>query len=376
MTPSASQKRTALGGGLYQRGDSFFAIVRKDGQQRVRALKATTKTEAKREAPGVIAELLGRPSGLAAGARNVTLRQLADDFLAHEAGPSRRLSARTRELRKLLLNKHVLPILGEKTKAEDLSAAHVRKLIDKLNRRGLGGSHVRSCVTSLSCILDHGCRNESLARNVTKDLVRGDLPSGKRKTEPRYLTIAEIAALFSKLGDEFRPVAQACFYAGLRISEALSLRWSDIDFDAGTINVRGTKTAASAATIPLHPKLAEALRAHRQRQAGIGLARIKADALVFVTFTGRRQSRRNALRAINVASVNAGLSPEGTEKVGAHDLRHSLAANAFALGFSPVEVSKLLRHANAQVTMTVYAGLAGDHVEVLGEKLAALGGAS
>ena len=56
-------------------------------------------------------------------------------------------------------------------------------------------------------------------------------------------------------------------------------------------------------------------------------------------------------------------------------LRHSLAANAFALGLSPVEVSKLLRHANPQVTLTVYAGLAGDHVEVLGKKLAALGGA-
>jgi hypothetical protein len=49
-----------------------------------------------------------------------------------------------------------------------------------------------------------------------------------------------------------------------------------------------------------------------------------------------------------------------------------LAANAFALGLSPVEVSKLLRHANPQVTLTVYAGLAGDHVELLGEKLAAL----
>jgi integrase len=179
--------------------------------------------------------------------------------------------------------------------------------------------------------------------------------------------------LFSKLGDEFRPIAQACFYGGLRISEALSLRWNDIDFDAGTINVRGTKTAASVATIPLHAKLAEALRAHRQRQAAVGISRIKADALVFQTFTGRPQSRRNALRAINVASVNAGLAPEGTEKVGAHDLRHSLAANAFALGLSPVEVSKLLRHANPQVTLTVYAGLAGDHVDVLSKKIAALG---
>ena len=33
----------------------------------------------------------------------------------------------------------------------------------------------------------------------------------------------------------------------------------------------------------------------------------------------------------------------------------------------------MLRHANPAVTLTVYAGLAGNHVETLGEKLAALG---
>jgi integrase len=386
VTASAAkaQRRVALGGGLYQKGsDRFLVIIRKDGAQHVKALQARNRTDAKREAPGVIAELLGQ-RGIAVGDRKVTLRQLADDFLAHEAGPSGRLSARTRELRRLLLDKHVLPLLGERTRAEDLSVAHVRRLIDKLNRKGFSGSHVRSCITSLSCILDHGCRNDSLSRNVTRDLTRRDLPSGKRQTEPRYLTIDEIGTLFSKLGDEFRPVAQACFYACLRISEALALRWSDIDFEAGTINVRGTKTEASAAVLPLHPKLAAELKAHRQRQAALGVQRIASSALVFQTYTGQPQGRRNALRAVNAASIKAGLSAKvrareaakGEEPVGLHDLRHSLVANAFALGYSPIEVSKIARHANPQVTLTVYAGLAGDQVEVLRDKLAAIGGAS
>jgi len=39
--------------------------------------------------------------------------------------------------------------------------------------------------------------------------------------------------------------------------------------------------------------------------------------------------------------------------VGCHDLRHSLAANALALGLAPTEVARLLRHANPAITLAV-----------------------
>jgi integrase len=84
----------------------------------------------------------------------------------------------------------------------------------------------------------------------------------------------------------------------------------------------------------------------------------------------------NLLRAVHNAAQRAGLVQEGQEPVGCHDLRHSLAANAFALGLSPTEVARLLRHANPRVTLTAYAGLTDDAVATLGEKMAALGGAS
>jgi integrase len=72
-------------------------------------------------------------------------------------------------------------------------------------------------------------------------------------------------------------VAATCAYAGLRLSEALGLRWRDVDFGAGTLTVSAQlgpdgdraplKTAASAATVPLLPMAAE-LKAHRARIAG------------------------------------------------------------------------------------------------------------
>ena len=76
---------------------------------------------------------------------------------------------------------------------------------------------------------------------------------------------------------------------------------------------------------------------------------------------------------MKAASVNAGLVAEGQQKVGCHDLRHSLAANAFALGLAPTEVAHLLRHANPAITLAVYAGISDEAAAGIGGKLAAAG---
>ena len=170
--------------------------------------------------------------------------------------------------------------------------------------------------------------------------------------------------------DAARACRAVCFYAAARVSEALALRWEHVDFETATIAIPGTKTEASDGTVRLLPALVTELRAHRARQAALGFDRVKPDSPIFQTDSGKRPHRRNVLRAVNRASERAGLVAEGQEVVGVHDLRHSLAGCAFGLGLSPVEVSKMLRHANAQVTLTVYAGLADSAALAAGDKLA------
>ena len=87
-----------------------------------------------------------------------------------------------------------------------------------------------------------------------------DRPSGKRRTEPRYLDRKQIDALLAVLGDEFRPIAATLAFAGLRVSGALALHWRDIDLKDGTLQVRGTKTTGSDAPVPIIDALAVELR--------------------------------------------------------------------------------------------------------------------
>ena len=248
---------------------------------------------------------------------------------------------------------------------------------------GLAPSTVTGTLNVLRGILRHAVRGGLAERNVVNDLDRGDRPSTARQVEPRYLSATELDELLGNMTETFQPVAATCAFAALRVSEALGLRWSDVDFEAGTITVSGqlgqngervpVKTAASAATVPMLPRLARVLREHRSKQAGRDLRRIHADALVFQTTRGKPQSRRNALRAVYTAGDAAGLNTEDRKPVGLHDLRHSFVAAALAGGASLPEAAMLARHANPAVTAVVYAGLTDVGREAAAAKLTASG---
>lgn len=103
--------------------------------------------------------------------------------------------------------------------------------------------------------------------------------------------------------------------------------------------------------------LGRELREHRARQRANDLRWGHRSRFVFTTLRGQPQGRRNALRAVYRAGDQAGLNPEGAQRVGLHDLRHSLIGLALAAGMTPPEAANLARHANPGVTMAMYAGL-------------------
>ena len=79
--------------------------------------------------------------------------------------------------------------------------------------------------------------------------------------------------------------------------------------------------------------------------------------LIFVTSSGKPQSRRNVLRALHAAGDAAKLNGDDVEPVGLHDLRHSLVAGALDSSITLAETTVLARHASAKVTAAIYAGV-------------------
>jgi len=227
---------------------------------------------------------------------------------------------------------------------------------------------VHGCVVATSSLLRLAVRRGQLETNPVRLLERGDRPSTKRRKEPRYLDRAEIDRLLAKLRPEPRAIAATLAFAGLRVSEALALRWQDVDFNVNEVRVPGSKTEASRATVPMIGALVAELRTHRSRQP---LTRRKPDALVFQTCNGKRQDRKDILRAIYAAGDAAKLNPKGSKKVVCHDLRHSCAGLLLAAGVPVTHAAAVLRHTNTRTLLIVYAGLVESERAALREDLEA-----
>lgn len=377
--PGLYRRRLASGQTVYE------ARLRLGGRVRRHRLTARTTTDA-------IAELRALQTDYARGeeyrspAASVTVAELAADYLAHLRARTRDPDRRRRRAPRTVahyegqLRLHVLPILGGRIAAE-LTVADLRRLLDALAERRLSPRSRSGVLGILSGMLSFGVRRGVCPRNVVRDLDRDDRPGTQRLSEPRYLTVPEIERLLAAMGDTFRPIAAVCAYAGLRVSEALGLQWAEVDFEGGTLTVSAQlgaggvreplKTASSAATVPMLPRLARELREHRSRVASQSLARVRSDALVFTTASGRPHNRRNVLRAVHAAGDAAGLNSPGRPRVGVHDLRHSFVAVALASGLTLPEAAAAARHANPRVTATVYAGLTDAARRGLGERLRA-----
>ena len=241
--------------GLYERtlvdGSKVYdAALRLGGKIRRHRLSARTKTDAIAELRALQVDYR-RGEQYRSPAAALTVAELADDWLSHlesrvgHRDPKRRYSARTVALYRQRLEQRIIPALGAPA-ADDVGVADVRRLIDKLGLAGLAPSTVTSTVGILSGLFRFGVKNGVLERNVVRDLDRDDRPGTGRLTEPRYLTTTEITRLLSNLTDTFRPVVAVCTFAGLRISEALGLRWRDVDLKEGSYRERAARPGRNA----------------------------------------------------------------------------------------------------------------------------------
>jgi integrase len=131
---------------------------------------------------------------------------------------------------------------------------------------------------------------------------------------------------------------------GCRSGEVLGLQWEDVALDRNEVRLRESKTGPRV--VPLSPAAARVLA---------GVPRLAGNPWVIA---GREPGERLMQLAYYWYPVR---KRAGLDDVRLHDLRHSFASRALALGEDLAMIGKLLGHKKIQTTAR-YAHLARDSV--------------
>jgi integrase len=180
--------------------------------------------------------------------------------------------------------------------------------------------------------------------------------ASKRIRKPRILAVDQFRVLLSHIHEPFNTLALMCVCFGLRISEALALKWSDVDWLNGTLRVeRGivqqivddVKTDDSRKTLTIAADLLDVLKVWKQKTQfsapgdWIFASPVQVGRLPY-SYTGVKQELQ---RAADVASLG---------HLRTHAFRHTYRTWLDSMG-TPVGVQqKLMRHADIRTTMNIY----------------------
>jgi integrase len=232
-----------------------------------------------------------------------------------------------------------------------------------------------STYTILRSALADAVKHGRLAVNPT-DRSTPPSPSQARPPEMHAWTAPELARFLRWAEAHDSDIAMAwrlLAYTGMRRGEALSLRWRDVDLDAGRVAVRrsvgvvkdkgkgeqlvegATKTGQSR-VVDLDAGTVAALRAYRAVRGSVALDLVRDAALVLGTLDGnhRHPERFSRLFVEHELQARRAVGEELLPVIRLHDLRHTHATLLLAAGEPVKVVSERLGHASATITLTVY----------------------
>ena len=257
---------------------------------------------------------------------------------------------------------HITPELGRRPLAR-LTAQDIQVLLNQKLDSGLSPRTVQYIHAILRRALGQAERWGMIPRNTARLVSPPRVP--KANIQP--LSPVEAKKLLAAVrGHRLEALYTVALAVGLRQGEALGLRWTDLNLEAGTLTVKVSlqkyegefvlaevKTEKSRRTMRLPEICATALRTHQVRQRTererIGAAWGNSWDLVFTEEDGSPLSRF----AVSMRFKRL-LKREGISKHRFHDLRHTAATLLLAQGVPLRVLQELLGHSQLATTADIY----------------------
>lgn len=251
---------------------------------------------------------------------------------------------------------HILPYFSDMP-IRAITPHMIQDWVSHTLSKGLSAATVQKAYRYL-----RACLRSALAQSLidSNPCIGIDLPRVSQE-EMDFLTPAEITRVLEKTRDPERVLFAVLAYSGLRLGEALALRWSSVR-DSALLVQRSyayphgfaePKTDSSRRAVPIMPILEELLLDYYQEDG-----RPESDTLMF-TLDGENpldpsNVRRRFLKSLKEANIR---------HVTMHSLRHGFASLMLSSGASVKALQRALGHANASMTLNVYTHLIPEDME-------------
>jgi integrase/recombinase XerD len=224
---------------------------------------------------------------------------------------------------------------------EELTRQDLRKWIAQLSREGLAPSSIARSVSAVRGFFSFLMLDGHIKRPPT-----GDLDTPQRFAYlPRFLAEDEINQLFAapdistEEGIRDRALLELMYAAGLRVSELVSVKESDVDLQAGLIICHGK--GSKERRVPVGKSAIHWLQQYGAVKAAYGKA---SSPFLFVN-RGKPLTRQFVWAMIKRYAAKAKI-----KDISPHTLRHSFATHLLQHGADSRSVQALLGHSDISTT--------------------------
>lgn len=345
--------------GIYKRGSRYVIAYRVDGKQRYESVPTLAEARTLRAR-----RITQADAGELTGDSRLTLQDYGEEWLGRYHGRGRGFRESTRRVYKGNLERYVFPALGH-VPLTKITTRKINAFVADLTSTELSDATIAGVLNPLRACLATAVDEDLIRHNPSRGihLPRREANSAEGRPEPRPYSEDQLLLILDTAPAKFRDLLELLAGTGLRIGEALALQWKQLELTGSEPyvdvvqsidelgNIGGPKSRASRRRIPLAFPLADRFAARRST------AEARADDWVFPSRNGVPYKRSNVRREVRPALEEAGATWKGA---GFHTFRHTYASMLFDAGVNVKQVSRLLGHHAASLTLDTYVHLMRD----------------